>query len=448
MNTLVKTSLAAALAVVANNAIADQVFNDDLIVTSSACIGQDCVNGESFGFDTIRLKENNLRIKFQDTSNSASFPSNDWQLTANDSSNGGLNKFSIDDIDGGKTPFTIEAGAQSHAIYVDDGGRVGLGTSTPVVELQVVDGDSPTLRLEQDGSSGFTAQTWDIAGNETNFFVRDVTNGSKLPFKIKPNAPTNSLFVDSNGDIGLGTQSPKADLHVLTDNTNSFLVGANETDYNLIVKNDGVTHLQSDYIDTDSTSCGGLDCGRFTAIATIEENNSATTGRTLLALKNNAPGWISMEDTTQNNKWILSNGGGSFSVVLLDQNTNTMSVPFKIANNGDVTVSGVVNESSSKLLKENISEVDYNDILSSIDKLAISSWSYIKDKGSVKHIGPMAQDFFNAFNLGASDKHLSSVDTSGVSLAAVKALYKISQEKDKKIEELESRLAKLEAAKR
>ena len=61
----------------------------------------DCVNGESFGFDTIRIKENNLRIHAEDTSNTASFPGNDWRLTFNDSSNGGLNKFSIDDVDGG-----------------------------------------------------------------------------------------------------------------------------------------------------------------------------------------------------------------------------------------------------------------------------------------------------------------------------------------------------------
>ena len=55
----------------------DQVILDDLIVDGSVCAGFDCVNGESFGFDTLRLKENNLRIKFQDTSTSPSFPSND-----------------------------------------------------------------------------------------------------------------------------------------------------------------------------------------------------------------------------------------------------------------------------------------------------------------------------------------------------------------------------------
>jgi hypothetical protein len=192
--------------------VAAQVITQDLIVQGSACIGFDCVNGESFGFDTIRLKENNLRIKAQDTSNSASFPTNDWQITFNDSANGGKNKFSIDDVDGGRTPFTIEAGAPNNSLYVDNAGRVGFGTSTPVVEMHSSNGDSPTLRLEQSASSGFTPQTWDIAGNESNFFIRDVTNGAKLPFRIRPNAPSNSIFVNSNGNIGLGTDEPNSKL--------------------------------------------------------------------------------------------------------------------------------------------------------------------------------------------------------------------------------------------
>lgn len=195
----------------------DQVFLDDLIVDGSICIGQDCVNGESFGFDTQRFKENNLRIHFNDTSNSASFPTNDWRIVINDSSNGGANYFGIEDSDAGRMPFRVEAGAPAHSLYVEDGGRVGFGTSTPVVEAHIVDGDSPTLRLEQDGSSGFTPQTWDLAGNETNFFVRDATNGSKLPFKIRPGAPDNSIYIDSDGDVGFGTASPGVKLHVMGD---------------------------------------------------------------------------------------------------------------------------------------------------------------------------------------------------------------------------------------
>ncbi len=198
----------------------DQVFIDDLIVDGSACIGIDCANGESFGFGTLRLKENNLRIKLDDPSGSSRCPNNDWQLTANDSSNGGANKFSLDDITKGKTPFTVEADTPSHTLYVASEGRIGVGTSTPVVGIHHKDGNTPTLRLEQDGSSGFTPPTWDLAGNETNFFVRDVTGGSKLPFRIKPGAGDDSIFIAADGDVGLGTDSPASALHVNRDTNN------------------------------------------------------------------------------------------------------------------------------------------------------------------------------------------------------------------------------------
>jgi len=225
----------------------DQFIADDLIVQGSACVGTDCVNNENFGFDTLRLKENNLRIKFDDTSSSASFPKNDWQLTANESDNGGAEKFSIDDVTGGRTPFTIEAGAPTNSLYVDGGGDVGLGTKTPVVELHIVDGDSPTLRLEQNGSSGFQPQTWDVAGNETNFFVRDATNGSKLPFRIRPTAPDNSIYIDTDGDVGMGTNSPDAQLHVVAgDQTPAVHVaatagtGANDS---ILLENNGPARM-------------------------------------------------------------------------------------------------------------------------------------------------------------------------------------------------------------
>ncbi len=185
MKTLKLTLVASALAMPFGTAVADIQHLDDVIITFSQCVGTDCVNGESFGFDTIRLKENNLRIHFQDTSNSASFPSNDWRIVINDTSNGGANYFRVEDSTAGRAPFQIDAGAPNNSLRVDSAGDVGLGTDNPVVDLHVVSGNTPTLRLEQNGSSGFTAQTWDLAGNEANFFLRDVTNGSKLPLRVR-----------------------------------------------------------------------------------------------------------------------------------------------------------------------------------------------------------------------------------------------------------------------
>lgn len=104
----------------------DAVTPDDSVVQGSQCVGFDCVNNENFSFDTIRLKENNLRIHFEDTSVSASFPTNDWRITLNDSANGGQNYFSIDDVTAGNSPLRIMAG-----------GNVGIGTTSPTERLHV-----------------------------------------------------------------------------------------------------------------------------------------------------------------------------------------------------------------------------------------------------------------------------------------------------------------------
>ncbi|HEX8846626.1 MAG TPA: tail fiber domain-containing protein [Pyrinomonadaceae bacterium] len=198
----------------AHAALPDQVIPDDLIVQGSLCVGFDCVNNESFGFDTIRLKENNTRIKFDDTSTSAGYPANDWQLTANDSASGGASKFSIEDITGSKVPFTVEAGSTTNSIYIDSTGRVGFRTSTPVLDIHANTSNTPGIRLEQNNSGGFSAQTWDMAGNEANFFIRDVTGGSLLSFRIRPGAPTSSIDISSDGDVGVGTASPLSKLHI------------------------------------------------------------------------------------------------------------------------------------------------------------------------------------------------------------------------------------------
>lgn len=192
----------------------DQVIADDLITQGSGCFGFDCVDNESFGADTLRLKENNLRIHFDDTSASGGFPANDWRLVANDQASGGPSYFAIEDVTGARVPFKVTANAPTGSIHVDSSGHVGFRTTTPVLDLQPSTGNTPALRLEQTAASGFTAQTWDVGANEANFFVRDVTVGSSLPFRIRPGAPTSSLDMAADGDVGFGTASPTAALHL------------------------------------------------------------------------------------------------------------------------------------------------------------------------------------------------------------------------------------------
>jgi len=195
--------------------------NGDGVIRNSLCVGFDCPNSPTFSDTTILMMENNTRIKFDDTSSINSFPRNDWEIEANSNLNGGQSYIGFNDCgqssQGGCATdlvFAVEAGVRQHALYVESDGDVGLGTQNPVVRLHAVDGDTPALRLEQDGSSGFEAQVWDVAGNETNFFVRDATNGSTLPFRIQPGAASNRVFIDDNDNVGIATTSPSGRLHI------------------------------------------------------------------------------------------------------------------------------------------------------------------------------------------------------------------------------------------
>ena len=198
----------------------DQVIPDDLIVQGSICAGLDCVNNENFGFDTIRVKENNTRIQFDDTSTSAGFPTNNWQIRANDSGSGGTSFLGFVDqgatgnSETGTVVFAVTAGAAANSLRVGSNSKIGLRTATPVLDVHANTTDTPAIRLEQNNSGGFTAQTWDVAGNEANFFVRDVTSGSRLPLRIRPGAPTSSIDIAASGNVGVGTASPRARMDV------------------------------------------------------------------------------------------------------------------------------------------------------------------------------------------------------------------------------------------
>ena len=243
-----------------NTALEDEVIPDDLIVQGSACIGFDCANDENFGSDTLRLKEINTRLKFEDTSaQNSGFPGNDWQLTANDSSSGGANKFSIDDVTGGRTPFTITAGAPTNSIFVDSLGRLGLKTATPVLDIHVTNGNTPAMRLEQNASGGFTPQTWDVGGNEANFFIRDLTGGSTLPLRIRPGAPTSSIDIAANGNVGMGTNSPDGPLDISRGTDQLLLLdstGKLTTKSSIEIKSGGLTFPDGTTQTTAATNGG------------------------------------------------------------------------------------------------------------------------------------------------------------------------------------------------
>ncbi len=98
-------SLWLGVALFAASAVADVVIDDDYIVQGDACVGFDCVDGEVFDQGSFKLKANNLRISFRDTTDPGAGPFNSWRLTANSTFRWGASRFSIDDLDALPVPF-------------------------------------------------------------------------------------------------------------------------------------------------------------------------------------------------------------------------------------------------------------------------------------------------------------------------------------------------------
>ncbi len=200
---------------------AEVLSEDNPTIRSFLCVGFNCADQDIAGIDDFRVKDNTIRIHFDDVSSSSS-PDNDWRIMINDSASGSDEYFAIQDATRGPQIFRLSAGAPENALFMAPTGRIGLKTAMPLRELHMVDANTVTLRMDQRGGSA-PVQVWDINANHNAFYVTDISN-STTPYRIEPGAPSNSFSIESNGFIGLGTNAPEELLHIRTtaDNTDAF----------------------------------------------------------------------------------------------------------------------------------------------------------------------------------------------------------------------------------
>jgi hypothetical protein len=118
---------------------------------------------------------------------------------------------------------------------------------------------------------------------------------------------------------------------------------------------------------------------------------------------------------------------------------------------------------SDRRAKENFASVDPREVLDKVVALPVQTWNYKSQDRSIRHIGPIAQDFHAAFSVGESEMGITSVDADGVALAAIQGLNeKVEsekrtaasrmasleeelQQKEREIAELKNRLERLES---
>jgi hypothetical protein len=370
----------------------DIVHSDDVIIDGSLCVGNDCYSGLAFGFDTIVLMENNLRIFFDDTSTIQNYPRNDWRIICNDSTDGGGRYFAIEDATEVSNILVLEAGAPDNSLYVDSHGDVGINTSTPYYELHIVDGDSPCVRLDQDGSYGWTPQKWDLCGNESNFFIRDATHASKLPFRIEPDAPTDSIFVKSNGYVGFGTGAPGYPMELET------------------------TGLNAEF-SMERTSGARAQMG---AAASLTYFGARTDHEVRFQVNSD---WRMKLNPTSNSRILQINDGVSAT-----------SGPY-------VDATGWY-DNSSRELKENINSLTNDEALRALNELNPVKYNYKKNKKEAR-VGFIAEDVPELVAVNGR-KHLKAMDIVAVLTKVVQKQQKFIGEQQRINAELKKKITELE----
>jgi hypothetical protein len=103
---------------------------------------------------------------------------------------------------------------------------------------------------------------------------------------------------------------------------------------------------------------------------------------------------------------------------------------------------------SSRAAKTNVEAIGPERALEGVESLEIASWEYEDEDGEGNgnpRIGPFAEEFHDAFDVGGSDEHINSIDADGVALAAIQGLAKRLADREDRIDRQDDRIDDLAA---
>lgn len=290
-------------------------------------------------------------------------------------------------------------------------GNVGIGTGSPLTSLHVVSGNPLPPRLQSTVTSSFAAG-WDFYHGATGKGYVGVPGagvGSPGPGEmllyggtgVKTSlwaGATRGITIDTRGFVSIGTTDPSDAYSRLYVEGGPAISGATVT---------GVTGTGV----TGTGVAGKSDTGHGVYGFTRSKSLGSTSGAAIFGF-NTSGGWA-----------------GYF--------------------NGPVAITGgcqgCTTPASDRALKANITAVNPRSVLDKLASVPIQQWNYKTDSPSVRHVGPMAQDFRAAFQLGRDDKHIDLIDANGVTMASIQALYQLMLEKDRQNEQLALEIRQLRA---
>jgi hypothetical protein len=299
-----------------------------------------------------------------------------------------------------------------------------LCVGTPCIDGQVFDnggnilikGVSPRITFEDTNG----AVTWRLVADASNAVViTQIPSGGigiTHPFRIITNAPTHSLWIASDGKVGLGTGTPSQQLHVLKDqNANTFFLVQNATNG---LNANAVVRTQAD--------------------TAIQNFQSHATSRTLVRWGVPLGGWNEFLSVAGNglamgtlNTLPLILGTGATPRMSFDGDSNVISF-----GGGGQYDGNSFNDASSRTLKQDIRPLGPDAAIETLAGLEPVTFAYTGAPGDPR-VGFVAEDVPELVATPGR-KTLSALEI-------VAVLTRVVQEQQKALVELTTRLATLEA---
>ena len=223
-------------------------------------------------------------------------------------------------------------------------------------------------------------------------------NGSPVIAGGSQWTPVGNNIYYTAGNVGIGTSNPQQRLHVLAPQGTERIQSTNSA-------NGSVIEMWNDT--SSSTYLGAFNFINGSGIPAVEGQLGYLTGKGITL---SAGGSERMRVGANGNVGIGTSVPGHLLVV------GSSLTPAYC--DGSSWVNG-----SDRNSKEGFATINPRAVLDKVSTLPITEWQYKADADGNRHLGPMAQDFHAAFGLnGTDDKHIATVDESGVALAAIQGL--------------------------
>jgi len=249
------------------------------------------------------------------------------------------------------------------------------------------------------------------------------------------------MSLTRSGHLGLGITTPIYPLEIQAGQAVERLTTTNNSNGSVLIFNN--RSPLPDYLGAINFETNGLTVGQIAYLA-----NDQLVFRAGGAERMSLGAGILTVEGVGNEKAFIS--GAANEVVIGSAKASVNNIRFanltEFPNRPMDCYARTFNPTSDRQAKQDFRSVEATAILEKVVALPISEWAY-KGDSATRHIGPVAQDFKQAFGLGSSDKSIATVDADGVALAAIQGLNdKVearSQESGARVQKLEEENAAL-----